>query len=678
MRSRLAILLLIAIAPLRSTAGCAGGEDAPGPPTSLHIVDFDGAGAYERILLHFHPKAGAYRDYRWSDERKTDVQLKRINALLADRKAGDTLAEIPINTWCDGDAFGANRSNGAAAVMDMIEGAHAEGMPGKDLLALARTRVALIRAIPCPGEIRDSALLRDIASAAYGKKTLGYQQYLLAAVRLYTQDYAGALELGRSLKDASSPWVAEAGGILAARAALSAAQKAWDGWSDPAGKVDLRMLEESRKEYAEYLQTYPKGRYRTSAEGMQRRLDYFSGDSASLNAALERQVEAVRIALEKDTNLVPEFYDALVELRRFFRTGTGAPYGSPLHMVKVVFQAPDSLVRGHLQGLEKAKEAYRIYPGLHPLLRLVLLTRLKEEKTIAKEYGSLKPGAPLLQRAQASLLAQALERQGDTAKARALWRGLAAAMPDADSARYFRHRLGATYWTRGEMPAFFRSEAAKDTAVVKSILYRNHAGPGKMFAPACIKGWMNLPDIHPDVRFVLRERLLGILLDARSYREFSEVLDASPKPSASSFAAVQTAARSLAADSNDAKGLVNVGHFLNVRSALPAVFTGDVGARTPFPGGWPADGVLPISCAMEAPAVVPQPFDYFTRALRQFGPKDRNEVEAKALNFLLHCFKRTGDEGKCGGRAEYRQRQAWFRTLNRKYLDSKWNMPMFW
>ena len=126
-----------------------------------------------------------------------------------------------------------------------------------------------------------------ITSAA-GKAFLGYLQ---SSAAFYAGDWGAARSGFAALARAPDPWLSETAAYMAARVELNAAMAgSIDEYGSYKGtkSVDQTSVGRARAALAAYLARWPQGRYASSAQGLQRRALWLSGDTSALSREYER------------------------------------------------------------------------------------------------------------------------------------------------------------------------------------------------------------------------------------------------------------------------------------------------------------------------------------------------------------------------------------------------------
>lgn len=158
-------------------------------------------------------------------------------------------------------------------------------LPQAERAALAAARTQLVARCADP---KLPAVLPAVAvSSTPGKAFLGY---LAASDAFYATRYSEAASGYAALVGAPDPWVAETARYMVARAELGAALvHSMDEYGFFGGlrAVDKAAALRGKAALADYLRSYPKGRYADSAKGLERRALWLSGDFPALGQRYE-------------------------------------------------------------------------------------------------------------------------------------------------------------------------------------------------------------------------------------------------------------------------------------------------------------------------------------------------------------------------------------------------------
>lgn len=169
--------------------------------------------------------------------------------------------------------------NRPVAAVPFLQALAQGGLTTAQQQALASARVEMLGL--CDSSSNPSMPALD---ALPGDAAAPWAVYLQAIRALYLGQFAEAQQRLQALGDSRQSWLAETADYLLIRVGLQQAQAAaFDeyGFYDP-HKVDPAPARQAGVALQHYLQRWPQGQYLASARGLQRRIDWLSGDTAAL------------------------------------------------------------------------------------------------------------------------------------------------------------------------------------------------------------------------------------------------------------------------------------------------------------------------------------------------------------------------------------------------------------
>lgn len=572
-----------------------------------------------------------------------EAALARLFAAL-----GRDVPTLPAPTK-DGPGWdGACALNDYAAALRFVDGLAADAALGPHAERLVAWRTRLIGLCPSNGDAAGS-LVSELDRAGAAERGLrDATTYLAGATLFYAGKAADAASRFEGLRSSTHAWIREAATYSYARALMVAAQVDWDGYSNY-DQIDGEILDRSTAAFGEYLKAYPRGRYVESATNIARRLAYLAGDSETLN----------RLAIERFTRLLAaKDFDEIGltagnEITQYVDVNTitvdDFPFDSPLlaatllpHVSALAEHAADALER-----LAAARDRYRAYPGLYELVAVPLLAAAKRPEAYTLDVPAETP--PAVRYGVRYERALAFEKNGRGVDARRALHQVAVALPalvtdDVYVADVFRLHLAAgDYSDAGEAGSpFLNPEVAAD-------LFERIASEQTILAMAA-----------GDVAPAAHAELLFRMLRQTRWKEFVDLYDRAGKPAP--FTEVETAARSLASNPTDAKGLFNVGFFLKLRNGY-------------------AHPCCPCEKLKEAPPAVndsgASPVRFYMDALDALDEHPDPTLEPKILANAIQCFKESTDGAFCrrglgAAIVDKPTRAAWFKRLKTAYPMSSW------
>ncbi len=670
----LAFATLLFVIAIRPAVGCGGDEyTTQYPISSEHLVDGRRWTAVLKALDHYRVPRNYGGELEYDEQRTVDsLASDSLKAFL--RRSGlDSLAHLNWRCWqCAG--CGARITNYCGTVLDFLKAISADPAAKHHYRDLALARFRIFMELGRANDESLATLLLDLRRIADEPESGDWGRYLRATAYFYADSLTEAMREAEPLKSSRFRWVAEAASILRARAAMIAAQKNWDGWSNPTGMVDTALLALSGREYAGYLARFPDGRYLHSAHGMQRRVFFLTGKRAAFNRAVVQDFEScLKAGAGPDFPIQPIALDAALH----YADSLDLPVTSPLLMV---YFARTRHAHGWdkvLGRLEKAKPAYAKYPGLYDYVFATLLRQKGDAARLLAEYGNRPPSAALLARALAVVVARSLEDSLLWKQAVEHWSQLAKSVPDSND--YIQKHLANAYLQGGDVPGVLDSASlVRDTAALIEAAYWSGED-------SCIQSWSKSPTLKVVARRTLHRRILNRHLYAGRYREFVSRYDSIPPDDRRFHESAIDAARQLAENPRDPSGLYGLGNFLwkwkDIKADYPLLQQGQNfpvtyelprGHEPDLPccrGQGRADG---YSYSSER-ASRPTPFSLFLQASLEYPEEEKHAEEAEVLRALIMCYSDTnlGNACKADEKRPLADRRRWYVKLNRKYPDSE-------
>ncbi|MCG8591321.1 MAG: hypothetical protein MJE66_18665 [Proteobacteria bacterium] len=545
------------------------------------------------------------------------------------------------------------RTNALPAVESFLDALEASpSLPAKRRAELLSLRHQMANE-SCGSQDAGAALAARLREAKTGAdpETREFVTYLAGAHAFYTADYAVAEAEFRSLAGSEHPWLVDAGPYMLARTQLVAAQVKWPfRYRDPeavqAENERLRNegLRAAREAFEDYLERRPEGRYAHSARGLRRFLhrrlaeeDELIGELAALYGQLRRAAVPAS-----------ERRDRVQEILRYYRAPEAIPYETPFLLLTSLLKDAEP-ERYSLASLGRRRAAYEATPGLLDYAQALLL-HLSERTESVAALPAAELGDGVFAIAATSLRARALEKLERFAEASALWRSLLPGAERPDVRLFLQVRLVDNALRRGDrLQPFANGEVSLDPELAKRLFLA-------VLSRAELESLLERSPTPDALRELAQHALLHRLFVEGHFADFLEVYARTADPG--HFAEVETAARSLAADPADAKGLLNAGYFLQLRRISPDV--------------WVPDSLREHLRPIPDPR---QPFDYYEAVIEARRDATPSEVEAKALHYAIRCFAPgfRGDGCIWRGLEEERRKSAeWFARLHRKYAGSKW------
>jgi hypothetical protein len=186
--------------------------------------------------------------------------------------------ELPYYGLYEPSPCVSNTSATAREFLDMLD--TAVDVPDADKGHLAVARLGLL--VACGAFETDKEVLQvvddQLAKVSQAAPSQELSRYLKGAGQLYSGDYAAARETFLTLAGSSNTWIKETALYLVGRSSLLASQTAWDGYGSTRETISQPEVAAARSQLQKYIETYPQGRYTTSARNLMRRVAYLGRD----------------------------------------------------------------------------------------------------------------------------------------------------------------------------------------------------------------------------------------------------------------------------------------------------------------------------------------------------------------------------------------------------------------
>jgi tetratricopeptide (TPR) repeat protein len=328
----------------------------------------------------------------------------------------------------------------------------------------------------------------------------------------------------------------------------------------------------------------------------------------------------------------------------------------------------NTLPKNAVDLLERQKEKYSRYPGLYEFIRVNLyfgLGRFQQAADLTPPKLALPN--PLLNISHQIVRAKAYERLKNYSQARKIWSELIEKIPDEDEKSLWRFRSAYLLNTINDRQLLSLGKAdseIQDPRLLRPVLMQ-------LGSEEILLKIHKSTDYLPPVKTIADEALLLRYLFNKNYEAFLNVFQHAGSVSKKQFGVIDTAVRMLVKNSNDRKGLMNVGYFLQSLKMDPSVLQAPPKSSESMLGEF-SDADL---SGMGDVKQYDSPFQYYLNALKQFKPDEKDEVEAKSLYFISLCFKGSGNFcvwNDDRATIPLEQRKAWFKTLKMKYPNSAW------
>lgn len=507
-----------------------------------------------------------------------------------------------------------------------------------------------------------------------------YPLYLEGLAAFYTQDYDRALSIFMHLQESKSAWTAETAAYLVGRTLLIASQKDWS-WDYK--DLDKRKLTQAEQAFLAYRKRFPRGLYADSAANINRRIYLLQQNHEALNKELLRQLRPRFTSVLDRTAIDDVTYRLAQETFIYYRLPAEITYEDPIFAAYAIF-ARESWPESLLEELEKNQPAFAAYPGLYRLVRNFILFRQKNYLEIVNTFGQPDIKDDEISVANHILLAKSLENIESYPAARAIWRSIGVlprayrftiregkdAILQLDPAKPSDLRISDNYLQISLARNYLKAEgitllALQDSGVSDKSIF------SELFDYVAndddLEKIIFEDNVTPEIREMALSTLMARHLLEKRYDRFLALLKRLPRPDI--YAEAETAASMLAQEPRNPKGLLNMGYFIFHYKITPKAPFKDCGQSQFIQEFQHLRTDKPVISLAEPP------FRYYEKALTQFGPEDKDEVEAKLLHYLILSFK----QGETGYFSTWNLVQPgenkgreWLNRLKSKYPDSVW------
>jgi hypothetical protein len=515
---------------------------------------------------------------------------------------------------------------------------------------------------------------------------LAFATYLAGVEAFYLGAFDEAATAFASLADASDPWLRETARYMTARTALNKAQLGVFDTFDMVGQPkvsDTAALVAAETAFRAYLDAFPAGRYRASAQGLLRRVHWLGGDKARLAGEYGRLIAAgvgkrdglstTDLAREIDTKIL----------------GGLEPGDAPALAATPVLLAVDNLRRMRTQpqagteftasALEAQAPAFATQPALFGFLKAARAYYVDKDPDTALAALGPAPADPgplaTVAFSREMLRGQALLAKGPTDATAAHWRALLPRATEPWQKEAVELGLAVTWEKLGTINKAFLPETRIDSERIRAILLQQVAGPILLrMAMADPKSSVAEQDLARDV-LLFKEATRGQYANfLRDYdpdalqregmpRSKSWIWDGKGEPYPcpdikAVVAGLASNPRSPAGQLCLAEFVRAMGHDGREDKRPPPHELG--GSKSIFPG---------------------EPYarlEVYRKLIADNATPARDK--AYALYRAVNCYAPTSIN-QCGGPGVPKgQREAWFRTLKTKYGSTPWarELKYYW
>lgn len=572
------------------------------------------------------------------------------------------------------------------------------GVLEEDIRSLLDGRRMLVKT--CNSDDGEEAAATSYSSVPpANKRTREFYDYTAAANAFYAGDWDEARAGFEALTKAKDPWVRETALYMKARVDINAAQDdAFGEWGDFTGITGpgRAMALRAGETFDAYVKAYPNGRYVKSADGLQRRVYWFTGNRDGLKTAYISGLKDTdaddgdfgHLMSEIDQKLLfgtksgselayPELVAVwdLQNMRGWPQPDMDELFDSVLSAEDLAAQKPIFKGREDLYSFLQATHAYYITRDYKRVMELI------PDNARRDRYDALQFSRQVLR-------GMALAQRKDRNEA-GFWLDLLKGAEPVYQRPLVELGLALNYERNGKMDAVFAKDSPISDPGIRLILLRSSAGPDILRATVNDKD-RSMLEQRTALRALLwkdlsRARYADFLKDKALLEKFpadeeSERYDYERESaSLDEFRTgewsqdyvcpdINVTVRKLADNRDDAKGLLCLGEFYRLNGFTYYFNRDRYFPRMPGLGDGPDQfpGTLISRQALYQQVIA--------------NPRAAADDRAYALYRAVWCYGPTGNND-CGGEDVAKsQRQAWFHELKTRYAGSKWadKLDYYW
>lgn len=525
-----------------------------------------------------------------------------------------------------------------------------------------------------------------------------YLTYLEATSYFYGENYEKSMDtfkvLQNNLKNDQDPnWLRESVAYMIPRINLILSQKLWSGYGGDIGKIIKPLVEEADKGFNQYIKLYPKGLYVDSAQNIQRRILYLSGQDKKLRTSIVEQLSNVldkNVKTDKDKKqiilLTTELYTYLQKQREY--EGDNVVFKdleidmpseiSPLVIAYFLFdrQAFDFSEMENL--LKNNSKKFSQYKGLYRFLRALILYKSKQYQKILDEinFEPIEDGAVTATSTEV-LRARAFAALKHNDNAIVSWKSVYDARKDDQAALEI---VGLYLQENNLKQLMYADSIMKKPKILEDLA---HYG----FTDDELEQILTSGKISEDVEGIVVQELCRRYLLSKQFSKMLELYNF--KKYSGIYYAVKASVVTLAKNPHDAKSLLAIAEFIYHYGLAPNSRS-DKGKNNFKYGSYdyyPMENTIIQRAALaskfsERIKKYTPPINYFLEVSSSFKNSNaKSELEAEALHYLVRCFSCYECMNDCEWDSKHENlSKAWFRRLHKKYPQSQFaeNTPYYY
>lgn len=683
MKSRLALYtMLFSVVTMLPAFACAPEMDTRDDYSKYLMVESPSHQTFVALLDYLLPAPPPQADY-WSSRQ---VPWLQNSAVLSSYLSGE-VKNYPFTNPDDVvTTFGLPMGEIGKALEDFdpSDWVHVDEFAGPLMKALPEpqnkpiveqlwvARMVSYESDSCSNAFKTENRLSKITQPAVA---VAFRDYASAAFHFRCNRKTVDLNAFAKLSNSSVPWVAETSTYMQARALLHASELAWNGWRPPsADNIDQDKLTAAGAAFKAYIKQYPNGLYTKSSIGLDRFILNLRGDHAGLNSALLAGLSDLEAKLLAKKASYDAGNDQLLEFARYYKGPVDVGHAPAIAAAyEVVTAKPEDLKTVKVEDIETNTDLKR-FPALRHLLVATLQYKTGQYQALANMPTDGLDSKATYDFETLRLIALGRLNAGDATGADTLIRSQLVQYPGDYN---LRMALAKTYDMQGDLLSAF-----SDPVVMGDIHHPDDVGmdlvsllsPDKLLTLAKMehkaaqgKDPQQIPDIYDSVK---RELYFGYITGGH-YQAFNDAYaQLGDIYHGHLFDEVTTAMRMLAKNPKDPKGALNAGYFLDTQE----VGVGDYAEESPAMFQWFRKYSKTADMSDENNAEINAYKFYSITAKHYANSSERSEDEAKALHYLIMCFKPHEFGSSCytGPTPEDATPEVWFKRLHKKYPHDRW------
>jgi hypothetical protein len=443
-------------------------------------------------------------------------------------------------------------------------------------------------------------------------------------------------------------WLSETSAYMLGRVYLIEAQLLWDGFSDPADKINQELLVKADFCFEDYVRKYPTGIYANSAKGIKRKILWLQGNQKALDELLKEELKKRLSAPEKE--LTPR----MEEFMNFFNGDIDIAKDHPL-IIAYHILAKKPFDNNILKELEKYKNKFDAYPKLYSFIKTSLLYNQEQYQQLLEYTKDLKVIDTPTEISKAIMRAKSQAKLGKYDDAISLLHDIIKVHKDD----IIELQLAGFYTDTNKLENMLRNQVFSKT---KNLEYFLHfAASDKELEEVLLR------DLDQSKKTIIEQELFTRYLLTNQLQKMVNLYDHVQNPGI--YRAIKDSVKRLSNKENDPISRAKLGVFL--ANNYDKIYN-----KTPF---YIFEEVKPYckkcnNYIETYNSSLVTPYDHLKNSIDQFA-KSRisDETEAEALFHLNRCFKSYNFSQQCQWNKKYENNSKhWYMRLHKLYPNSKW------